>query len=275
MTTSTYLDPLRRGLEGLTPQDRDIATRDVLRQLARTSDENEGEELRALAVDLNYALACRVARRYFRRGIDADDLQQVALMALVMAIRRFDPDVGHTFAAYAVPTISGEIKRHFRDHGWMVRPPRALTDTYRVIQTTVAELEQSGVHSPEVTAIAKRLDLAPDQVRAALGIEGCFMPASLDTPRSDRTNATLADGVQCATPDETDELTSAIALRQLVHGLGDRDRHLLSLRFEMDLTQREIGTQLGISQMQVSRLLNSILQRLRLSFENDIDSIAS
>ncbi|MEO8851812.1 MAG: sigma-70 family RNA polymerase sigma factor [Allobranchiibius sp.] len=254
--------------------DRDRSTRELLQCHAKTSDEREAAELRERVVSLNYSLASAVARRYSGRGIDSDDLQQVALLALVLAVRRFDPHNGRSFAAYAVPTISGELKRHFRDHGWMVRPPRALSDTYREIQSTVAELEQSGTHDPGVADIAQRLELSMDQVRAALGVEGCFIPASLDAPNRDSPGTTLADRIGMGGPDRTEELTADIALRQLVDELPVGDRRLLWLRFEMDLTQREIGTQLGISQMQVSRLLNSILTRLRTGFANNLTSIA-
>lgn len=275
MNTPPVLDHRRRNPGRSTFPDHDIATCDILRQLARCPDANEAADLRAKAVDLNYALACGVARRYAGRGIDRDDLQQVALLALVLAIQRFDPDAGHTFASYAVPTIAGEIKRHFRDHGWMVRPPRGLAEIYREIQIAVDELEQSGVRAPEVTAVAERLDLSADQVRAALGVAGCFSPTSLDVPLRDRPNGTLADRFPSVVADDTEALTAQIALRQLVEVLPPGDRRLLWLRFEMDLTQREIAAQLGISQMQVSRLLTSILNGLRSRFERDVTSIAS
>lgn len=274
MNTSD-LDFPRPDFDGSRPEDRDRDTRDLLRCLAQTTDEMEAVRLRGRVVDLNYSLACGIARRFAGRGVDSDDLRQVALLALVLAIGRYDPDTGQSFTAYAMPTISGELKRHFRDHGWMVRPPRALADTYREIQAAVAELQQLGVREPGVADIAARLELSTDQVRAALGVEGCFTPASLDAPIRDRPDTTLADRIGLNGPDSANELTAAIALRQLVQGLPARDRRLLWLRFEMDLTQREIGIQLGISQMQVCRLLNSILVQLRSCSENGITSIAS
>lgn len=267
--------PGEYGSVRLDHDDREQLTRSLLESALGSTDAVEADRLRARAVEANYSLACGVARRFAGRGIETEDLQQVALLALVLAVRRFVPDEGRSFTAYAVPTISGELKRHFRDHGWMVRPPRGLHDTYREVQRTFRELEQKGVHAPGVLDVARHLELPSEQVRAALGVQGCFAPASLDAPLRDRPDATLAERISLAAPDDTDQLTSAIALRELVAQLPTRERRLLQLRFETDLTQREIGDQLGISQMQVSRLLSATLQRLRSALGASFTQLAS
>lgn len=254
--------------------DREIRTHQLLVRAAATDDESTAAELRPAAMEANYTFACHIAHRYAQRGIDIEDLQQVALLALVLAVQRFCPDSGKSFTAYAVPTIAGEIKRHFRDHGWMVRPPRRLHETYRDIQQTRAELEQFGGQIPSPTDLADLLGIAPETVHAALGIEGCFAPASLDAPLRDRPNTTVADDASLATPDGTDRLVWTIAIHQLVRNLPPRDRAVLRLRFEAGLTQREIGERLGISQMQVSRLLNASLTSLRSTLTRQLDDVA-
>nr|WP_246305866.1 sigma-70 family RNA polymerase sigma factor [Allobranchiibius huperziae] len=265
VNAATHADP---------PDDRESRTRALLERARETADEVEAARLRARAVDHNYALACGIARRYAGRGIETQDLQQVALLALVLAVRRFEPGDGRSFSAFAVPTITGELKRHFRDHGWMVRPPRGLHETYRETQTTYRELEQMGVHAPGVVDVAARMGVPVDVVRAAQAVEGCFRPASLDAPVRDRPDATLADRLDLAAEDETDGLASSIAIREIVRDFPARERALLRLRFELDLTQREIGDHLGISQMQVSRLLTATLQRLRSMLDTEIPHLA-
>lgn len=268
MTTTATVDQVDA-------DDRETLTVALLRRAHRTDVEAEAARLRCRAVVVNYPLARGVARRYAGRGIETDDLQQVALLALVLAVRRFRPDRGRSFTAYAVPTMSGELKRHFRDHGWMVRPPRGLHDTYREVQRTARELQQDGVHAPRAEDIARRLDIAPKAVRAALGVEGCFSPASLDAPPRDRSDTTTGDQLTLTTPDQIDRLDTALTIRAAVRTLPARERRLVELRFEGDLTQREIGAELGISQMQVSRLLASSLRRLRAALDLDGADLAS
>lgn len=254
--------------------EREVRTQQLLELAYATDDESVAAQLRSTAIEVNYTFACHIAHRYAQRGIDIEDLQQVTLLALVLAVQRFCPNSGNSFTAYAVPTIAGEIKRHFRDHGWMVRPPRRLHETYRDIQQTRAELEQLGGQIPSPTDLADLLGIAPETVHEALGIEGCFAPASLDAPLRDRPNTTVADDALLATPDGTDRLVWTIAIHQLVRNLPPRDRAVLRLRFEAGLTQREIGERLGISQMQVSRLLNASLTSLRSTLTRQLDDVA-
>lgn len=253
---------------------REIRTHELLRLAAATEDESAAAELQSAAVEANYSFACHIARRYAQRGIDVEDLQQVALLALVLAVRRFQPEADNSFTAYAAPTIAGELKRYFRDHGWMVRPPRGLHETYRDIQQTRAELEQLGGGPPALRDVAQVLGVAPEVVGAALKIEGCFALLSLDAPLRDQPNRAVADDPSLATPDGTEHLVWTIALHQLLRDLPARDRTLLRLRFDADLTQREIGEQLDISQMQVSRLLNATLRSLRAALTRQLDDVA-
>lgn len=254
--------------------EREVRTQQLLERACATEDESVAAELRSTAIEVNYTFACGIAHRYAQRGIDIEDLQQVALLALVLAVRRFCPDCGSSFTGYAVPTIAGEIKRYFRDHSWMVRPPRGLHETYREVQQILAELEQRGAEIPDRDDLAHRLGIEPETVQAALEIEGCFAPTSLDAPLRDQPATTVADDPSLATSDETDRLVWTIAIHQLVRDLPARDREVLRLRFEAGLTQREIGEHLGVSQMQVSRLLNATLTRLRSTLTHQLDDVA-
>ncbi|XAS76686.1 sigma-70 family RNA polymerase sigma factor [Dermatophilaceae bacterium Sec6.4] len=257
------------------PDEREIRTHRLLELAAACTDERGAATLRNTAIETNYDFARGIARTYDRRGIELEDLQQVALLALVLAVRRFDPDAGRSFTGYAVPTISGEIKRYFRDHGWMVRPPRALRETYREIQHALAELEQLGVHTPRLTDLASRLNVPQTSVQSALAIQGCFTLTSLDAPVHGRPGTTVGDVLSPIVPDETDRLIWTIAVHQLVAGLGEREREILRLRYESDLSQREIAGHLGISQMQVSRLLGATLTMLRSTLTRELEDVAS
>jgi RNA polymerase sigma-B factor len=198
-------------------------------------------------------LARSVAAHYRNRGEPYDDLLQVAYLGLVKAAQRFDPAAGHRFAAYAGPTITGEVRRYFRDHGWNVRPPRRL-------QELRARLLAEDADTPE-ELLAQRLDATVAEVRAARQASNAYSAVSLDaahgpedTPLSDL----LADD-----GDDTAVVDDLLTLRRATAGLDERDRRILHLRFYREATQSEIAAELGVSQMQVSRLLAALLHRLR------------
>ena len=213
-------------------------------------------------------VACRLARHYSGRGIPVSDLEQVAYMGLTAAARRFDPSHGRDFLAFAVPTIKGELRKCFRDAGWVVRPPRRLQELQARVWAAEGDLVQSLGRSPTARELAAHLEVEEDDVIEVLGMEGCFAPDSLDMPLGDRDSATFAD-LQGAV-DPGFELSEArVTLGPVMRRLGERDRRILELRFFHGWTQQQIGDEIGVTQMQVSRLLSRILRDLRNELVTD------
>jgi RNA polymerase sigma-B factor len=209
-------------------------------------------------------LADQIARRYSRTSEPLEDLMQVARVGLIKAVDRWDPDRGVAFSTFAVPTITGELRRYFRDRSWAVRPPRDLQDLYldsrRVRDTLVHDLRRE----PTAHDVAAELGRTVEEILEALQAGDAHSPPSLDSPVRDDEEAgqTLRDRV----PDERDDLDrseKATALWQLGSVLDDRAREVVRLRFQEDLLQREIGERVGCSQMHVSRILLDSLARLR------------
>jgi RNA polymerase sigma-B factor len=211
-------------------------------------------------VTLHMGVARSIAVRYRDRGVALDDLVQVAYLGLTKAARGFDPEHGGTFLAYAVPTITGEVRRYFRDHAWQVRPPRRIQELQAEISRVRADAMRAGNASPTVNELVAKLDADPDTVIEALGADGCFQPAALDMPNDE--GHTLADvlGMDDAA---CRELDTHLMLAPAIRRLGDRDRHVLGLRFFQDWTQEQIARDIGVTQMQVSRILTRILATLR------------
>lgn len=204
-------------------------------------------------------LAESVARRYAGRGLEYDDLVQVARLALVKAVRRYRPGAGSGFAAYATPTIAGEVKRHFRDCGWLVRPPRRLQELTAGMVVQEERLLQELHREPTLTDLAQALRASPAELtQARLGSAG-YSASSLDGPATAQGRVELA----AQAPDEYAALEMREALRGALAALSPRDRQLIRLRFVEELTQAEVGRVLGVSQMQVSRLLAGVLRQLR------------
>lgn len=244
-------------LAGLSRKD---ATEHLL-DLCRTADPQSRRSLEDRIVEVNMQVAIDVARRYRSRGVAVEDLEQVAYLGLVKAARGFDPDRATDFLSYAVPTIRGEVRRYFRDHGWVVRPPRTVQQAQSRITSVDAELCQELGRAPRPSEIAERLGLELDLVVEALAANGCFAPTSLDA-----TPAEGEGGIGDRLGDEDISFDSAearVALRPLLAHLDRRERIMLEMRFFKGSTQAEIGQVLGITQMQVSRLLSALLNRLR------------
>jgi len=243
------------------PQRRDL-TDELLQRMRDCTSPGERHELTDELVMANLGVADAVVAPYRSRGIPTEDLRQVAYMALVKAAQNFDSTRGYDFLSYTVPTIRGEIRRYFRDHGWMVRPPRRIQDLQRRVSTASAELARDTGSEPTPSQIAAHLGEAETDVREALGGEGCFTPASLDHPVGDGSTASLGDLL----PDEERGSTAAearVMLAPVVQRLAARDRRILRLRFFEGLTQQEIAEDIGVTQMQVSRLLSRIYADLR------------
>jgi RNA polymerase sigma-B factor len=206
-------------------------------------------------------LARHLARRYKGRG-EIDDLNQVAAFALLKAIDRFDPDRGLAFTSFAVPTILGELKRYFRDHGWVVRVPRDVQELKlrldRLVEAMTAELGRS----PTPGELAERADVSDEQVIEALGAATAHYPDSLDRPLTDDGEEAINLLVAGNDPGYT-QVENAEMVDGLLAVLPDRERLILKLRFEDELTQAEIGRRLGISQMHVSRLIRQSITTLQ------------
>jgi RNA polymerase sigma-B factor len=211
-------------------------------------------------------VAIAIAARYRTRGIASEDLQQVACLALVKAAHGYDPEVGHDFLSYAVPTIRGEIKRHFRDLGWMVRPPRRIQELQARITAADGELSQELGRSPRPSEVAAHLDESLEDVTEALATVGCFLPSSLDRPAGDSGTMTVSDLLGGEDPGQ-EAAEARTVLAPVVRQLCERDRRILLLRFFRGLTQQEIAEDIGVTQMQVSRLLTRIMGDLRRSIE--------
>jgi RNA polymerase sigma-B factor len=221
-------------------------------------------DIRQQIVLLNTGVALAVARRYYGRGIDREDLDQTACLSLVQAVRTFDPGRGHDFMSFAVPTIVGGVKQHFRDHGWTIRVPRRVQEVQLLIDREglpEADEIRYGVHT--VDRLAQHLNLNTREVEAALRARGCFKPASIDQVGWPR--GLGADGGWWTDEQDAIELRSVLA--PLVERLAPRDRELLRLRFGEDQTQQSIAVELQLTQAQVSRLLTRVIAELRADLE--------
>lgn len=226
---------------------------------ARVSSRDDTHRFHEQAFHLNRPLALQLARRYYRHGADSSDLDQVALLGMWQAVRRFNPRVGRGFRAFATPTVTGELRRYFRDATWTIRPPRATQELAQTSRRAIPDLEQRLRRHPSTGDLAQALGVEESRVRAAREAESSYHPDSLSAPRGEATlEAFLADPSNPLTEVETHHV-----LRQVIPRLPERDRTILLLRFWEDLSQKDIGAALGISQMQVSRLLAASLQRLR------------
>jgi RNA polymerase sigma-B factor len=259
---STFQPDARSEIHELADADRSAMTAQLFEEIATTDDERERELLREEVVVLNMGVARAIAHRYRQRGLNLDDLVQVAYVGLVKAVNGFDLDHERDFLSYAVPTVSGEVKRYFRDFGWTVRPPRRVQELQGQIAKASNDLSQRLGRSPRPSEVAAELEVEVDAVIEALAADGCFTPSSLDVPVGEDGSATLGQLVR----DEQEDFGGAearVMLAPAVRRLGERDRRILELRFFRGWTQEQIASDIGVTQMQVSRLLSRILQELR------------
>jgi RNA polymerase sigma-B factor len=209
-------------------------------------------------------LARQLARRYQRGGEQLDDLIQVASLGLLKAIDRFDPARETAFSSFAVPTILGELKRHFRDKGWSVRVPRDLQEMAVRVDRIADEMSREVGRAPTPGEIAQRTGASLEQVLEAREASAAYRAVSLDRPRSDdeEDGDSYADAFGVEDPGFR-LAEDAATVDRLMRVLSDREREVLRLRFEEDLTQSEIGQRVGVSQMHVSRLIRQSIARLR------------
>ena len=209
-------------------------------------------------------LARQLARRYQRGGEQLDDLVQVASLGLLKAIDRFDPSRETAFSSFAVPTILGELKRHFRDKGWAVRVPRDLQELSVKVDRVADDMSRTLGRIPTPVEIAGQTGTSLEQVLEAREASAAYRAVSLDRPRTDEEEDgdSYADAVGDDDPGYRIAEASA-TVQRLMRVLSEREREVLRLRFEEDLTQSEIGARVGVSQMHVSRLIRQSIARLR------------
>jgi RNA polymerase sigma-B factor len=207
-------------------------------------------------------VAEHIAARFRNRGQPQEDLVQVALLGLVNAVRRFDPGHGANFLAFAVPTITGEIRRHFRDTSWSVRVPRRLQELHAALDQAGERLATRLGRAPRPSELAAELDLPLAEVREGIEAGQAFTSVPLDRPVTADGAATVADQLG-ATEDGYAEVERRDLLRPALAALPPREARILALRFGENLTQSQIAARVGISQMHVSRLLAGSLRTLR------------
>ena len=243
--------------------DKRAAQTDALfKRLARARSRRESRRIRDEIVLLNMPVAGGVTQRFRRRGIPTADLEQVAYVGLLKAVSRYDLGHGKDFLAFAVPTIAGELKRHFRDNGWMVRPPRRIQELQAQISTVSNDLAQRLGRSPRPHEVARELGRDEEEVIEALASDGAFTPASLDAPAGRHSTSTVGDFL-VDDDVEAERADARILLGPAMRALGERDRLIVELRFFHGWSQQRIGEEIGVTQMQVSRLLSRILTDLR------------
>jgi RNA polymerase sigma-B factor len=225
--------------------------------------ETRDPQLREALVERFLPLARSIAKRYRKAEEPFDDLLQVASLGLLKAIDRFDPARGIAFSSFAVPTIVGELRRHFRDRCWSVRPPRELQERALEVDKLRTELTSRLGRAPSVREIGRALELDDERVLEALQAQQGMRATSLDAPRAggDDGGATLGDSTGTIDP-ELDRAEHRATLARLFDRLDDRERLVLKLRFEEDLTQEQIGGYVGVSQMQVSRIIRGAVAKL-------------
>jgi RNA polymerase sigma-B factor len=232
-------------------------------------DHPDRAALRAKLVTGHLPVVRHIARRFAGRGEPTDDLEQAGTVGLLNAVDRFEPDRGVDFLSYAVPTITGEIRRHFRDRTWAMRVPRRLKDLQGTINAAVGPLSQELGRAPKPSEIAERAGLPVEEVLEGLDAQQAYRSSSLDELVAGADTA-LADTLGEA-DEELDKVEYREAIGPLLDELPARERTIVLLRFFGNLTQTQIADRVGISQMHVSRLLSQTLERLRRRMTEDLD----
>lgn len=247
---------------------RERTTEELLDQARRASTEAERHRLVDEVVVLNLPVARALAARFRDRGEQLDDLVQVASLALVKAAQHYEPGKGRGFLPYAVPTITGELRRHFRDRGWGVRPPRRLQELRLSLGAAAQELTHRAGHSPTVPELAEHLGVDQEEVIEALAAAQDYHLASLDAPMDGEADGVPLGATLGGEDERFDKVVDLVSVGPLLASLPERDRHILTLRFFRGWTQSQIAADIGVTQMQVSRLLSRTLARLRIQLED-------
>jgi RNA polymerase sigma-B factor len=231
----------------------------LFEEYARTND----RQLRNELVLRHRWVAVRCASRFSRRAVPFEDLVQVAQIGVLKAVERFDPEYGVPFAAFAMPTVLGELRRHFRDATWVVKVARRHKERCLDIGIAMDRLAQRLGRLPSFREVAEELDLTVEEVREAMAVGASYRPASLDRPSDEELNLAEVKELEpdAGMPDDR------VAARTAMQKLPERERQIIYLRYFEDLTQQEIADVMGISQVHVSRLLRAAVHRLRHEVE--------
>ncbi|MER6423673.1 RNA polymerase sigma factor SigF [Streptomyces sp. NPDC001137] len=246
------------------PHDDAPDTADAFRKLAKLPAGQQRDTLREKIVEAWLPMADRLAGRFRSRGESFEDLRQVAALGLVKAVDRYDPELGNAFESYAVPTITGEIKRHFRDHMWTLHVPRRVQDLRNRVRFATQDLSQTiSGRRPTVAEIAEHANMSEEDVLVGLEALESFTALSLDAelPGSED-GYSLSDALGSPDP-ALDTVVDRESVKPRLAALPERERAILYMRFFGDMTQSRIAEQLGISQMHVSRLISRCCTRMR------------
>jgi RNA polymerase sigma-B factor len=244
--------------------------RELFEQLATLPEGGEERQrIRGELVELHLPLVEYLARRFRNRGEWLDDLTQVATIGLIKSIDRFDLSRGVEFSTYATPTIVGEIKRHFRDKGWAVRVPRRLQELKLALTKAISDLAQRLGRAPTVAELAAHLQMSEEEVLEGLESANAYSTVSLDAPDSGDEDAPAVAESLGMLDEALEGVEYRESLKPLLERLPSREKKILMLRFFGNMTQSQIATELGISQMHVSRLLARTLTQLREGLTTD------
>ena len=239
--------------------DRSERVAALLAEMAECADPVKRKRLQSAVVVEHLSVAKSIASRYRGRGVERGDLEQLAYLGLVKAVSRWLPGLSDDFLQFAVPTISGEIKRYFRDHSWLVRPPRRIQELRAAISVAERDFQDSGELRPSDVQVAKRLGVGDADIREARAAAGLCRPPSLDSD----SGAGLFIAQQWSGEDCMSTVDDRMSLEVVLRTLTPRERTVVSMRFNEGLSQARIGELIGVSQMQVSRILRDVVNKLR------------
>ncbi|MDQ1714186.1 MAG: polymerase sigma-B factor [Frankiaceae bacterium] len=249
--------------EDRTRQDRNHARALFAVLVDPAVDADRHQRVRDELVEMHLPLVEYLARRFRNRGEPLDDLIQVATIGLIKSVDRFDLERGDEFSTYATPTIVGEIKRHFRDKGWAIRVPRRLQELKLALTKATQELSQRNGRSPTVSELAAHLKMTDEEVLEGLESANAYSAVSLDAPDGGDDDSPSVQDTLGITDEAIEGVEYRESLKPLLEKLPPREKKILLLRFFGNMTQSQIATELGISQMHVSRLLARTLAQLR------------
>jgi RNA polymerase sigma-B factor len=243
--------------------DRSARVAALLSEMIDCQDPARRRRLQSAVVVEHMGVARSIASRYRGRGVERGDLEQLACLGLVKAVSRWLPGLSDDFLQFAVPTISGEIKRYFRDHSWLVRPPRRIQELRAAINVAERDFQDSGELRPTDRLVSQRLGVRESDIREARAAAGLCRPPSLDSD----SGAGLFIAQQWSGEDTTTAVDDRMSLDVVLDKLTQRERRVVSMRFSEGLSQARIGEVIGVSQMQVSRILRDVLNKLRDDWE--------
>ncbi|MDN3358634.1 SigB/SigF/SigG family RNA polymerase sigma factor [Actinomadura sp. DC4] len=243
---------------------------ELLEELALLKpDDPRWEDIRSELVRIHTPLVRYVAGRYARHGEPQEDIEQAAMLGLVKAMNRYDPRVGHTFVAYAMPTMTGEVKRHFRDRTWSMRMPRPLQELRLSLRTARQDFVRDHGRAPTVPEVAELLGVSEEEAIEVIGAADAYRPVSLDAPATEEEEGESLGSLIGDEDAAIEMVVDRNALRPLLEKLPERERTILLHRFFGNRTQTEIAELMGLSQMHVSRLIGRSLARLRTQLLRD------